>query len=652
MNVFTDIETFSSVDLRKTGVYPYFESADFEILLVGYAVDRGPIIIFEWENGAAYKVFAEVCKRAENLIAHNAAFERLGFRAAGLDLPVWTCTMVKASFCGLPMSLDQASEVLDLATKKDSAGKALIKYFCAPCKPTKVNGGRTRNRPEHDPEKWDAFKDYLRDDVGTTRDLYYALEPYKFTEAENYRLDQEINDRGVYLEADLIRNATKLDAVSSHALTVEARKLTGLTNPNSPAQLQSWLSDRLGENITDLKAETVKSMLVSASGDVKRALEIRQENSNISVKKYHKAADYSCKDGRARGLLQFGGAGRSFRWAGRGIQLQNMPRNYMKTLGIARQLLIDGDMDTLAFLYSDLQDVLKQLTRTMLIPKPGCKFLTADYSAIEARVLAWVAGEQWRLDVFNSHGMIYEASAATMFRVSISSIVSFDANGGKVEGPNYSMRAKGKVSELALGYQGGPGALLAMGAEAMGLKENELKPIVDLWRKSNPAIVRYWYAVQDAAILAMKNPKKRVTRCGVTFFYDLKVLQCFLPSGRPLIYQSPKLANGLFGEQLTYMGVDQYTRKWARLSTYGGKLTENIIQAIARDLLAFSLLSAAKAGFETVLHVHDELVVESPASTAEQDYERLIKVITKKPDWADGLPLGADGFISDFYLKD
>lgn len=641
MNVFIDVETFSDVDIKKTGVYPYMESPAFEIMLVGYAVDNGPIRTFNWNNSSFRDIFLDLCKRAENLIAHNAQFERRAFLAEGFDFPEWTCTMVKASFCGLPMSLDQAAQVMGLPTQKDSAGKALIRYFCVPCKPSKLNGGRTRNLPEHAPEKWEAFKSYLADDVGATRDLYYALEPYKFTEQENYQIDQIINDRGVRLEAELIRHAVKLDEVSSLQLTREARKLTGLTNPNSPAQLQSWLSNRLGYKLNDLTADTVKTELKTATGEARRLLELRQMMSNTSVKKYTAAQNYTCSDGRARGLFQFYGAGRTGRWAGRGIQLQNMPRNSMQSLDVARKLLLEGDTETLEFLYADLQDVLKQLTRTMLAPKPNHKFLIADYSAIEARVLAWLAGEKWRLEVFETHGKIYEASASKMFGVPLESVT---------KGSEY--RQKGKISELALGYQGGVNALLSMGAEAMGLKEEELAPIVKMWRRANPAIVRYWSDVEAAAIAAMRNKNKDVKRCGVTFRYDGKVLLCFLPSGRPLIYRGPQLRPGKYGDQINYMGVDQYTRKWARLSTYGGKFTENIVQAVARDLLAFSMLNAEKAGFRIVIHVHDEIVVEALSFGVEKQYEELIEVITEKPDWAKGLPFAADGFISDFYLKD
>lgn len=645
MNIFIDVETFSSVDIKKSGVYPYTESPDFEIMLVGYAVDRGPIKTVDLTNNYPedYELIEELLRGADTITAHNATFERLAFKKLGLTIPPenWTCTMIKAAYCGLPMSLDQAARVLNLTTQKDSAGKALIRYFCMPCNPTKANGGRTRNLPEHDPEKWEAFKSYLADDVGTCRDMFYALEPYKFTEQENYEIDQIINDRGVRLETDLIRHAVELDIVSRKALTEEARKLTGLSNPNSPTQLQSWLSDQLGENINDLKAGTVKTLLGSASGLGKRGLELRQMMSNTSVKKFTAAEKYACADGRARGLFQFYGAGRTGRWAGRGIQLQNMPRNYMPSLATARQLLLEGDTEALDFLYEDPQDVLKQLTRTMLAPKPNHKFLIADYSAIEARVLAWLAGEKWRLDVFNTHGKIYEASASKMFGVPLESVT---------KGSEY--RQKGKISELALGYQGGVNALLSMDAEAMGLKEEELAPIVKMWRRANPAIVKYWSDIGAAAVLAMRNKGKNVKRCHVTFRYDGKVLLCFLPSGRPLIYQSPQLKPGKYGDQITYMGVDQYTRKWARLSTYGGKFTENVVQAVARDLLAFSMLNAERAGFPIVMHVHDEIVVEAEDYKANNAYENLINVITEKPDWAEGLPFAADGFIGDFYLKD
>lgn len=641
MRVFIDIETYCSVDLKKSGVYPYFESPDFEILLVGYAVDDGQIMVFEYNDLDSLGIFFSILRVADELIAHNATFERLAFRtfAPASDLPRWSCTMVKASYCGLPASLEEAGKALNLKVKKDLAGKALIRYWSMPCKPTKANGGRTRNRPEDDPEKWQAFKDYLRDDVATTRELYRVLEKYHFTEAQNYELDQKINDYGVGLDRDLIANAIELDRITTHRLSVEARKLTGLDNPKSPAQLASWLSDQTGEDIENLRKDTVKEMLAGATGDVKRALELRLQTSNTSVKKYTAAQYYTCQDGRARGLFQFYGAGRTGRWAGRGIQLQNMPRNYMKTLRTARELVRQGDFETIDFLYDDAQQVLKELTRTMLTPSPGCVFLVADFSAIEARVLAWLAGERWRLEVFETHGKIYEASAAAMFGVPLESID---------KGSPY--RQKGKIAELALGYQGGVGALKTMGGEAMGLSDEEMSAIVKRWRRANPAISAYWRYVEDCAKQALTNPGKRITLGRLAFLYNREALIVALPSGRPLVYQKPKIAPGNFGgDVIKYWGVDQTTRRWVQLDTYGGKLVENIVQAVARDLLAFSLLSVDKAGFKICMHVHDELVAESKSADA---LDFLLAEMVKKPSWAEGLPLAADGFACDFYQKD
>jgi len=641
MKLFIDVETYCGVDLTKSGVYPYFESPDFEILLIGYAVDSGKVVTFGPSDLGQLNTFVNLCLNATELIAHNATFERLAFRAIGLDFPVWTCTMVKASFCGLPMSLAGVGEALNLTVKKDIGGKALIRYFSLPCKPTKTNGGRLRNLPKDDIEKWSAFIDYLRGDVETTRQLYKALSIYKFSEQENYLLDQKINDTGVALDLVLIDEAIKLDGLTTAKLIEEARQLTGLANPNSPAQLSSWLSGLIGENITSLTKDTVNELLDTATGPAKRALQLRQKTSNTSVKKFTAAASYACADGRARGVIQFYGAGRTGRWAGRGIQVQNMPRNYMPTLAQARQLVKDGDSETLNFLYSDLQKVLKELTRTMLIAGRGNTFLVGDYSAIEARVLAWLAGEKWRLEVFRGHGKIYEASAAAMFSVPIESIDK-----------DSPYRQKGKIAELALGFQGSVGALIAMGGEAMGLDTEEMKAIVWRWRKANPAIVMYWAKVEKAAKTALSFPQKRIKLGLLTFLYDGNVLLIYLPSGRPLVYQKPRLAPGRYGECIKHFGADQQTKRWVLLDTYGGKLVENIVQSVARDLLAFSLATVDADGFKIVLHVHDEIVAEAPAKDSAARLERLLIKMAEAPDWAKGLPLSADGFKSPFYKKE
>jgi len=646
MKLFIDLETYSGIDIRKGGIYPYFESPDFEIMLIGYAINGGPIEIIDLtkaDEAQRREDLRELLVRAEEIVAHNATFERLAFRALGLSVPTskFSCTMVKAAFCGLPASLDQASKALDLPVKKDAAGKSLIKYFCVPCKPTQANGGRTRNQPEDAPEKWQAFIDYLVDDVATTRELYKALEPYKFTESDNYQLDQKINDRGVRIEKQLAVNALALNAEVVRALTVAVRESTGIDNPNSPAQLISWLNLHAEEVYENLTAATVEDRLPSASGTVRQVLLFRKLTSNTSIKKYQRALDYLCSDGRARGLIQFYGAGRTGRWAGRGIQLQNMPRNYMALLDMARDLILAGDFEALELLYDDPQQVLKELTRTMLAPSPGRVFLISDFAAIEARVIAWLAGEKWRLEVFSTHGKIYEASAAAMFGVPLEEIT---------KGSDY--RAKGKIAELALGYQGGANALATMGGAAMGLSDDDMRSIVKRWRKANPAIVKYWADVEAAAIKALKNPRKKIKLGYVTFVYDLKALLCFLPSGRPLIYQGPKLVPGRFGEAIKYQGADQKTGRWTSLDTYGGKLVENIVQAVARDLLAYSLQSVDAEGFDIVQHVHDEIVAEDEEAGADLALDLLIEAMVKKPSWAEGLPLAADGFVSPFYKKD
>lgn len=641
MNIFIDVETFSSVDLKKSGVYPYFESPDFEIMLIGYAVDSGPVIVFEPSEPEAFASFLMKAAMAKNLIAHNATFERLAFKAAGFNFPAWLCTMVKSSYCGLPASLEEAGKALDLDIKKDLAGKALIRFFCMPCKRTKSNGFKDRNLGADHLEKWEAFKNYLRDDVETTRLLFSALWVFPFTEQYHYIIDQKINDRGVSLELSLIENAVELDMLNGEKHHQELVQLTKLDNPNSPLQLAGWLTERTGEDVEDLKAATVKDMLGTAEGDVRRVLELRKMNSNTSVKKFASAKNYLCRDGRARGLFQFYGAGRTGRWAGRGVQLQNMPRNYMPTLSEARRLVMERDFDTLDFLYPDSQQVLKELTRTMLIPSRGNVFMIADFSAIEARVIAWIAGEEWRLEVFGTHGKIYEASASMMFGVPIGEVT---------KGSDY--RQKGKIAELALGYQGGVGALQAMGGEAMGLSESEMSAIVKRWRRANPAICQFWADAQEAAVKALRFPGKSIRLNGLTFVFEFDALLIYLPSNRPLVYQKARIAKGNFGQVIKYMGVCQLTRRWVLLETYGGKLVENIVQAIARDLLAFSIANAERAGFKVVIHVHDEIVCDEPKENADLRYLELIGKMVKKPDWAKDLPLSADGFISEFYKKD
>lgn len=647
MKLFVDFETYSDVDLKKSGVYPYFESPNFEILLVGYAVDDGPVITFEWRNETEWRKFDRLLWEASERIAHNAAFERLALQSAGVDMSglTWTCTAVRSTYCGFPASLEEAGKAVGLPIQKDTAGKALIRFFSLPCTPTERNGFRTRYTPEDAPGKWREFKEYLVKDVETTRELYKALQPFGFTEQENYLIDQKINDRGVRIDTDLVKNAVKLDQITGEALKREASKLTGLQNFNSPAQLARWLNHQTGENLKSLNKDDVQTMLAGSQGVVKRVLELRQMTSNTSVKKYQAAAAYQCQDERARGLFQFYGS-RTGRWAGRGIQIQNLPRNYMRTLDLARRLVREGDFEALGFLYESPQQVLKELTRTMIIPEEGNKLLIADFSAIEARVLAWLAGEAWRLEVFATHGKIYEASASAMFGISLESID---------KGSPY--RQKGKIAELALGYQGGVGALKTMGGEAMGLSEAEMSLIVSRWRAANPAIRDYWSGVEDAAKNAIELPNRTFAFKKLLFKSvvnrDKMALVILLPSGRPLIYQNARLESGRFGKEvIKFSGVDQTSRQWTTLDTYGGKLVENIVQAVARDLLAESLKKCVESGIDVIAHVHDEIIAEAPEAVAAETYRKMIDIMSQPPDWAKGLPLGADGFTADFYQKD
>lgn len=647
MKLFVDLETYSDVDLKKSGVYPYFESQSFEILLVGYAVDDNPVITFEWQNQNCRKSFLEWLWVASERIAHNAAFERLALQSAGVDMSglTWTCTAVRSTYCGFPASLEEAGKAVGLPVQKDTAGKALIRFFSMPCTPTERNGFRTRYTPEDAPGKWREFKEYLVKDVETTRELYKAIQPFGFTEQENYSIDQRINDRGVRLDTALVNNAVRLDKLTGEALEREASKLTGLQNFNSPTQLARWLTHQTGKKLTSLNKDDVQTMLAGAQGVVKRVLELRQMTSNTSVKKYQAAASYQCKDERARGLFQFYGS-RTGRWAGRGIQIQNLPRNYMRTLALARRLVRDGDFEALEFLYESPQQVLKELTRTMIIPEEGNKLLIADFSAIEARVLAWLAGEKWRLEVFATHGKIYEASAAAMFGVPLESID---------KGSPY--RQKGKIAELALGYQGGVGALKTMGGEALGLSEAEMSLIVSRWRAANPAIRDYWSGVEETAKNAIDMPNRTFTFKKLLFKLAVNqgktALAVLLPSGRPLIYQNARLESGRFGKEvIKFSGVDQTSRQWTTLDTYGGKLVENIVQAVARDLLAESLKKCVGAKIDVIAHVHDEIIAEAPEAAAAETYRKMIDIMSQPPDWAKGLPLGADGFTADFYQKD
>ena len=647
-----DVETYSSVDLTKSGAYKYCESKDFELLLLAWAFGDNDVQAVDVKQGEQIpeEVLEALTDPCVTKIAHNANFERLVFRSIGIDVPIeqWRCSATKAAYCGLPLSLGAISKALQLGEKgKMSEGRALIRFFCIPCKPTKKNGGRERNLPEHDPEKWETFKKYCARDVEAEHEIWARLERYAIPHSEEilYRLDQKINDRGVLIDLELARAAQAIDNAQRDELLQRQKHITCLPNPNSASQLKGWLSAAKRRDIKSLaKAALQKLIDEERDATVKEVLVLRQKASRTSTKKYVSMEACACSDSRARGLFKFYGASRTGRWAGRLIQLQNLKRNYIDGLSTARQAVKTGDLGTFRMLYKDVTDTLSQLIRTALIASPGKTFAVADFSAIEARVIAWLAGEQWRLDVFQTHGKIYEASAAKMFGVPIESIDK-----------GSSLRAKGKVAELALGFQGSVGALKEMGGEEMGMCENDMRAVVESWRLANPKIVELWQACEYNAKHAMHNQNKTVvSKCRrLGFRYDGLTLRVLLPSGRCLFYYEPKMKKNRFGRPaIAYKGTDQITRKWGYLETYGGKLVENIVQGVARDLMAYALLRLDAAGFDIVMHVHDEAGCEVSLSSAPADLGKMTKIMGGAPQWAQGLPLGADGYITPFYRKD
>jgi DNA polymerase len=633
-----DIETYSDIDLTSSGVYRYTESPEFCILLMAYQEDDREPEIVDLASGEEIpgRILDALASEDVTKTAWNAAFERVCLeRGLQMLMPPeeWECTMVHAANAGLPLQLDAAASALKLPGKSPE-GKALIKYFSMPCKPTKVNGGRIRNLPEHAPEKWQAFKDYCLQDVRTERAIGNRIQYFKIPAREKalWNLDQKINDTGILLDRTLVRQAIYLAGLHAEALQEQARELTGLANPNSVTQLKAWLEETgtLTETLT--KAD-VKELLGRETNELTRkVLRIRQENSRTSIKKYQAMDACQGRDGRARGLLQFYGANRTGRWAGRLIQVQNLPQNHISALDTAREIVKDGDLELLEMLYESPSEVTSQLIRTAFIAPPGRILAAVDFSAIEARVIAWLAGERWRLDVFASHGKIYEASAAEMFRVPIQEV-------------DKKMRAKGKIAELALGYGGGVGALLQMGAVNMGLQEDELPGLVNAWRRASPRIVRLWTDTEDAAITALKDGYCPAGR--VKFYSQDGTLQIQLPSGRRLCYQSARIDYTQGRAQVTYQGMDQTTKQWTKQRTYGGKLVENITQAVARDLLAEAMLRLDAAGFKQVMHVHDEIVIEGQPG----DKDRAVEIMRQAPAWAKGLPLDADGFEAHYYQK-
>lgn len=640
-----DIETYSSVDITTCGSYKYFESLDFEILMIAYAFDEEPVRIVDLANGEKIPTRLMLGFEDPNVEkwAHNANFERNAFKTYGIDVPVeqWYCSAVKSAYCGLPLSLDGVSKALKLGDLGKSAdGKALIKYFSCPVKPTKVNGMRTRNYPHHDPEKWARFKEYCKQDVEAERTIDNRLARYKIPETErlNYILDQKINDRGVLIDTVLASNAVAFDNLNVTELTARAKELTGLDNPNSPAQLKKWLG------CDSLTKDSVKEMLEEATDAiVKDVLEIRQKLGKTSIKKYLAMLNGVCDDLRVRGIHQFYGANRTGRWAGRMVQPQNMPKNFIKFLEEARNVVRSGNYDLCTLLYDEISNILSQLTRTAIIASPGKTLCVADFSAIEARVIAWLSGEQWRLKVFSTHGKIYEASASKMFSVPIEDVTK-----------DSDYRAKGKVAELALGYQGAVGALKTMGGEAMGLSELEMDTIVKKWRKANPAIVQLWADLESCAMRSIETKSKIVSiHKGIVFETNDEVMAIKLPSGRRLFYQQPSFTVNKWGKKsIRYRGMNQETKQWEYVDTYGGKITENIVQAIARDLLADAMREMDSEGIDIVMHVHDEAVAESLESEADKTLELMCDIMSKGLPWAEGLPLGAEGYVTPYYKKD
>ena len=654
--LFIDVETFSSVDIKNSGAYKYIESPDFEILIIGYALDDGPVITVDLAQGEEMpEEFEEALLDPECIkVAHTAVFERLSFKRIGYNIPAeqWYCTSVKAAYCGLPLSLDGVSKALNLTDKKLDTGKALIKYFSCPCKATRVNGMRTRNYPEHAPEKWEMYKEYNKYDVLAEREIFYRLEPYIIPkiEREMYVLDQNINDRGILADMELAESAIAVDNIYTSMLTQRAQQLTGLENPNSPVQIRQWIEKKTGNDVLSLSKETMPDLLKEFADypDVIELLNIRKKLSKTSIKKYYAMLNCAMKDHRVRGTFQFYGANRTGRWAGRLLQLQNLSKNHISHIEVPRELIRARDWETVEMMYDDVTDILSQLVRTALIAPKGKVFSVADFSAIEARVISWLANEKWRMDVFRGDGKIYEATGAKMFNVPISSITK-----GSV------LRDKSKISELALGYEGSLGALKRMGGERMGLSDTEMMSLVRKWRIANPAIVDMWKEIDEASKEAVRYQRQVSCTCRkIIFDCDGKFMTIQLPSGRKLFYYGPRFKDKKIGRStmptrvLCYQGVVQETKQWGEIDTYGGKLTENIVQAIARDLLGNSMLQLENAGYYPVCHIHDECLVEVPEENAQAYYEEMAKIMSTPPEWASDLPLRADGYTTPFYLKD
>lgn len=656
-----DIETYSSVSLQKSGVYRYVEAPDFEILLFGYSIDGAPVKVIDLTCGEKIPedILDALTDDTVTKWAFNANFERVclsqHMKNLGMSLdpfhdnhPLstemarylnpegWCCTMIWSAVMGLPLSLEGCGAVLGLEKQKLTEGKDLIKYFCQPCAPTKSNGQRTRNLPHHAPDKWAAFKRYNVRDVETEMSIQQRLQKFPVPDFiwDEYHIDQEINDRGVAIDLPLVRQAIDMDARSRSELTEAMRQLTELENPNSVQQMKQFLTEN-GLEVDSLGKKVVAELIKTAPPELRRVLALRQQLAKSSIRKYQSMINAVCSDGRARGMFQFYGANRTGRWAGRLIQLQNLPQNHLPDLEHARAIVRSGDYDSVEMLYEDVPDTLSQLIRTAFIPKDGCKFIVSDFSAIEARVIAWMAGESWRQEVFASGGDIYCASASQMFKVPV-----------EKHGINGHLRQKGKIAELALGYGGSVGALKAMGALEMGLTEDELYPLVEAWRQTNPNIVSFWWDVDRAAMEAVKFRHEADTH-GIHFEYKSGMLFITLPSGRKLAYVKPKIGTNKFGGQcITYEGVGG-TKKWERLETYGARLVENIVQATSRDILCYAMRTLRCCSI--TMHIHDELVIEADPRMS---LKAVCEQMGRTPPWAEGLQLNADGYETTFYKKD
>lgn len=652
-----DVETYSSYNLFETGAHKYVTAPDFEILIISYSIKNISRTIDVASGEAIPESFIDMLKNPRIIkTAWNAQFERLCFNAIGLETKIseWFCVMIKAAYCGLPMSLDKAGKALGLPEDKlkDKEGKSFIRYFCVPCKATKVNGGRHRNLPKHDMHKWNGFKNYCDQDVVVEKQIFKKLEQYDLPDFEKklYAIDQEINDYGFLVDKTFVKNAINIHNIRTAEIENEIKRITKVDNPNSAAQVKKWLSATTKIEIKSLAKDNIESLkkqlaLAPCSDLTLKVLALRASGAKTSIKKYPRMLQCaSAYDHAARGLAQFYGAGRTGRWAGRLAQPHNLPKNKIKSLALARNLVLKNDYDAMTLQYGEkVMTVLSELVRTAFVAPKNHTFAVADFSAIEARVVAWVADEKWRMDVFNTHGKIYEASASMMFNIPLGSIDK-----------SSDLRQKGKVAELSLGYGGALGALKKMGGEKMGLSDSEMQSIVRKWRKASANIVKFWKACEKCAMTAVANKFTEIKQSKhLSYYCDNSNLQITLPSGRKLFYNKPQILNNKWNRPgLFYMGLNQTINKWVLIDTYGGKLTENIVQAIARDLLAFAIKNVHEKGFKIAMHVHDEIIAAVLKKTCSADFKQILSIMAKRPLWALDLPLEADGYLTEYYKKD